>query len=51
MPEDLSVYIFGAIIFGYGVVMSNFGIKLFPLGLGFLMVVVGLCWNGRRSGT
>ena len=46
-PIRLTVITAGAAVFAFGVASSDLEINMFPLGLGFLMIVVGACYRGR----
>jgi len=39
----------GVVILAYGIIMSfGIGIAALPIGLGFFLVVVGVCYGWRR---
>lgn len=42
MNLRVALMIIGGIIFGFGI-SSDLGIRVLPLGLGFLIFVIGIC--------
>ena len=46
MNRRIALMALGAIIFGFGI-SSDLGIRMLPVGLGFLIFVIGLCIKNK----